>query len=57
MASRDGSRTFATVEELRLALIAWAELYNCEWLIARHGFKSPSAARRAFYDNGQQLAA
>ncbi len=34
-------KTFATVEELRLAVIAWAELYNREWLIERHGFKSP----------------
>jgi hypothetical protein len=42
-------RTFATVEELCLAIIAWAELYNREWMIERHGFKSPNAARREFY--------
>jgi putative transposase len=51
-------RSFATVEELRLALIAWAELYNREWMIERHGFRSPSAARREFYDcNDAKLAA
>lgn len=43
------ARTFATVEELRIALAAWAELYNREWLIERHGHRSPSEARRAFY--------
>jgi transposase InsO family protein len=51
-------RSFATVEELRLALIAWAELYNREWMIERHGFRSPAAARREFYDcNDARLAA
>lgn len=42
-------RTFATVEELRLALAEWAELYNREWMIERHGHRSPSEARRAYY--------
>jgi putative transposase len=51
-------KSFATVEELRLALLAWAELYNREWMIERHGFRSPSAARREFYDcNDAKLAA
>lgn len=50
-------RAFATVEELRLALIAWAELYNREWMIERHGFKPPAAARQAFYENREKLAA
>lgn len=45
-------KSFATVEELRLALLAWAELYNREWMIERHGFKSPTAARREFYERG-----
>jgi transposase InsO family protein len=50
-------KTFATVEELRLALIAWAELYNREWLIERHGFRPPAEARRAFYESREKLAA
>lgn len=50
-------RTFATVEELRLALIAWAELYDREWLIERHGFRPPAQARRAFYETREKLAA
>jgi putative transposase len=39
---------FATVEELRQALLAFRERYNREWLIARHGHRSPSAVREAF---------
>ena len=38
-------RTFATTEELRLALLAFRETYNASWLIKRHGFKSPTAFR------------
>jgi transposase InsO family protein len=50
-------RSFATVEELRLALIAWADLYNRQWLIERHGFRPPAEARRAFYETRENLAA
>lgn len=39
-------RVFETVEELRQALLVFRELYNREWLIERHGHRSP-AARRA----------
>jgi len=39
-------RTFATVEELRLALLGWAHRYNEHWLLERHDFLSPSQARR-----------
>ncbi len=39
---------FATVEELRLALLAFRERYNREWLIGRHGHRSPAAVRAAF---------
>lgn len=42
---------------VRLALLAWAELYNREWLIGGHGFKPPAAARQAFHENRQRLAA
>jgi transposase InsO family protein len=38
-------RRFATIEELRLALQAFREQYNREWLIERHGYLSPSAMR------------
>jgi len=39
-------RTFQTVEELRLALLEFRETYNATWLIERHGFISPDAARQ-----------
>ena len=38
-------RSFATVEELRRALLAFREVYNATWLIERHGFRSPAAIR------------
>ena len=38
-------RTFDTVEELRLALIEFREVYNTTWLIERHGFRPPAAIR------------
>lgn len=39
-------KSFATFEELRLALIAWAEIYNREWMLERHGFRSRTRALR-----------
>jgi putative transposase len=41
---------FATIEELRLALLAFKERYNREWLIERHRHRSPAAVRAAFAD-------
>src|SRR3954469_8352584 len=38
-------RGFATVEELRQALLAFREAYNAAWLIERHGFRPPAAIR------------
>lgn len=39
---------FATVEDLRRALLAFKERYNHEWLIERLGYRTPAAARAAF---------
>ncbi len=39
---------FSTVEELRQALLAFRERYNREWLIGRHGHRTPAAVREAF---------
>ena len=41
-------RTFDTVEELRIALLAFKERYNREWLIERHGHQTPAAIRSAY---------
>ena len=38
-------RTFNTIEDLRVALVAFARLYNESWLVARHGYKSPAKVR------------
>jgi putative transposase len=38
-------RGFATVEELRQALLAFRKAYNATWLIERHGFRPPGAIR------------
>jgi putative transposase len=38
-------RSFATVEELRRALLAFRDVYNATWLIERHGFRPPAVVR------------
>lgn len=48
--------TFRTVEELRLALIDFKRTYNENWLIERHGHRSPARFRRDQMDK-QPLAA
>ena len=36
---------FDTVEQLRLALLAFKDRYNHGWLVARHGYRTPAAVR------------
>ena len=50
-------KSLETVEALRLALLQWAELYNEQWLIERHGFKPPAQRRREHYAESEKLAA
>ena len=38
-------RTFRTVEELRQALLEFKRTYNENWIIQRHGYKSPAQVR------------
>ena len=38
-------RSCDTVEELRLALLAFKEIYNQQWRIGRHGYRSPAQVR------------
>ena len=35
-------RTFDTIEDLRLALIAFKRTYNQGWIIERHGYETPA---------------
>lgn len=39
-------RSFRTVEELRVALVEWRALYNERWILEKHGYLTPSQARR-----------
>jgi len=39
-------RTFATIEELRLALIDFKHVYNEQWILQRHGYKTPAQVRQ-----------
>ena len=38
-------RHFETIEELRLALLEFAHQYNTQWLVARHGYRTPAQIR------------
>lgn len=35
-------RYFATVEELRLALLEFKDKYNRQWLVEKHGYRTPA---------------
>src|SRR5436309_1393760 len=43
-------RPFATVEELRLAVQQFRQLYNQTWIIERHGYRTPAQIRAAQLD-------
>jgi hypothetical protein len=38
-------RRFDTIEELRLALLAFQQTYNESWIIERHGYRTPTQVR------------
>ena len=46
---------FDTVEDLRRGLLAFRDRYNEHWMLGRHGYLSPSEARRRLF--GPALAA
>jgi putative transposase len=48
--------SFATVEELRHALLSFKERYNHEWLIERLGHRTPATARAAFTTSSEIAA-
>lgn len=41
-------RYFANVEELRLALLEFKEKYNRQWLLEKHGYRTPAQVRADF---------
>ena len=38
-------RSFATVEELRWALLEFKNLYNHHWILEGYGYRTPAQAR------------
>ena len=36
---------FATIEELRWALVEFQRLYNRSWIVERHGYRTPAQVR------------
>jgi transposase InsO family protein len=49
-------RTFRTIEELRLALLEFRDLYNRSWILQKHGYLTPSQVR-AKLTGGREVAA
>jgi transposase InsO family protein len=39
-------KTFATIEELRQALVEFKHVYNEQWILQRHHYKTPAQVRR-----------
>ena len=46
-APSDLTEPFETVQQLRLALLAFKDRYNQKWLVERHGHRTPAAVRQA----------
>ena len=44
---------FETLEELRLRVRGFARTYNREWLLERHGYRSPVEARELLLSPGR----
>ena len=47
-------RIYQTLDEVRVAVRAFAARYNAEWLIAKNGYRSPNAARAAWNQEREQ---
>ena len=50
-------RTFRTIEELREALIEFKKIYNEQWLIERHGHRTPVQVRHQLESTPANVAA
>ena len=49
-------RRFKTIEELRLALLKFSQIYNENWIMHRHKYKTPAQFRRDIIDNRAMAA-
>jgi len=50
-------RIYQTIDEVRNAVRAFAARYNADWLVAKMGYQSPTAARAAWSQSNLKLAA
>jgi len=44
-------------QSMSIVPLAWAELYNEQWLVERHGFKPPAQRRHDYYAAGEKMSA
>jgi putative transposase len=49
-------RHFKTIEELRLALLEFRQIYTEKWIMHRHRYKTPAQFRRDIMDK-REIAA
>ena len=49
-------RRFKTTEELRLALLKFRQIYNENWIMHRHKYKTPVQFRRDIIENRAMAA-
>lgn len=49
-------RHFKSIEELRLALLEFRQIYNEKWIMQRHQYKTPAQFRRDIMDNRAMAA-
>ena len=47
---------FATIEQLRVALVDFRRLYNEQWILERHGYQTPNQVRRSFIQQSAEAA-
>ena len=50
-------RTFSTIEPLRQALTQFKQQYNTQWILQRHGYKTPAQVRQEKYQTQYAEAA
>ena len=50
-------RTFDTIEELRQALLVFKEPYNAQWVLQRHGYRTPNQVRQQWQETRRAEAA
>ena len=47
---------FATIEELRMALIDFMRIYNEQWILERHDYQTPNQVRQSLLQEKAKAA-